>query len=358
MVTSVTFPKKGKGYIWEKLQKPYEPSKTDYRRYGDWRYTKEEADEEKQRLHLSHYLSTPFNQERYDRDMARYKEEFAYWKEHKDEYILPCHHLLIGKTFEFSTEKINVIFGPNGCGKTTIIKAIAGEGYCPSGLNKLPDQFSRGFDIFDDKTPRSEQLDRVIAELKINTSKVEWSGNPIYYDNFADVEVHSGMNAGGLMGMNIFGGVGDELLYMVGRNKISAGQRATYLFNRLVDVLAQKHSLRGILESQLDPRKQYSFEIGQAAIERFSKRPDFDKECPTTVLFDELDKSLDIETVCKLYKEILPSFQQEFGVQIILVSHSPIFVMSGMRNDERYHIIDMDEEYSKECITNIKALNQ
>ena len=34
------------------------------------------------------------------------------------------------KTITFDPDKINVIFGPNGCGKTTILKAIANVCLC------------------------------------------------------------------------------------------------------------------------------------------------------------------------------------------------------------------------------------
>ena len=353
MVNSVTFPKKGKGYVYTKLSKPEAPNKHCERLYGTYGWTKERIAEEKRKKNFVSSFTTPFNQEKYDADVAKYEKELAYYNEHKNEYILPCHHLLIGRTFEFQPDKINVIFGPNGCGKTTIIKAIAGEGYCLAGFNKVADRWDPKIHLFDDK-PVAQKLKTAIEDTKENTAEVEWSGNPMYYYNFSNVEARHGMEIGGLMGTGIFGEEIEEFAYMINRDRISAGQKTAWLFNKLANAVTVKHSLKSLLESQAGKNPD---EYAKGSFEYFSKYPDYETVSPVTILLDELDKSLDIENVCKLYREVLPGFQKKFGVQIILVSHSPIFVMSGMRNDERYHIIDIDPEYSKECIEGIRALN-
>ena len=42
------------------------------------------------------------------------------YNKNKNNYILGCSSNLIGKKFIFEDKKINVIFGPNASGKTTI----------------------------------------------------------------------------------------------------------------------------------------------------------------------------------------------------------------------------------------------
>ena len=45
-----------------------------------------------------------------------------------------------------------------------------------------------------------------------------------------------------------------------------------------------------------------------------------------TFMFDEMDKSMDIMNVAFLYGELLPALVKRFGVQIIIVSHSPLIL--------------------------------
>ena len=74
------------------------------------------------------------------------------------------------------------------------------------------------------------------------------------------------------------------------------------------------------------------------------------KNLPNTFLFDELDKSLDIVNTCYLYNTALPKLVETTGVQIIIISHSPIVLSEKIRNNEMYNIISIDEDYTKECI--------
>jgi predicted ATPase len=74
------------------------------------------------------------------------------------------------------------------------------------------------------------------------------------------------------------------------------------------------------------------------------------KNLPGTFLFDELDKSLDIVNTCYLYNTVLPQLVKTTGVQIIIISHSPIVLSEKIRNNEMYNIISIDEDYTKECI--------
>ena len=112
MIKSVTFPKKGEGYIYTKPNNPGgAPSKKD-RRYNDFD-TKTFKDK--------------FNQEKYDKDYKEWEADKKFYDENKGKFINPAAEFLVGKTFNFEPGKLNIIFGPNGCGKTTILKAIAGN---------------------------------------------------------------------------------------------------------------------------------------------------------------------------------------------------------------------------------------
>jgi ABC-type Mn2+/Zn2+ transport system ATPase subunit len=67
-----------------------------------------------------------------------------------------------------------------------------------------------------------------------------------------------------------------------------------------------------------------------------------------TLLLDELDKSMDISNVVRLYKEFLPAIQKKYGVQIIIVSHSPLMLSNIIQNNDAYNFISIDDKYTKE----------
>ena len=100
-IKSVKYPKKGTGYLYNKLERPVKPDI-----YTRGRYKKDEN--------------------RYKEEMDMYEKDMEYYKEHKGEYVLKCSNNLVGRKFIFDDKKINIIFGPNGSGKSTIIKSIAG----------------------------------------------------------------------------------------------------------------------------------------------------------------------------------------------------------------------------------------
>jgi hypothetical protein len=66
------------------------------------------------------------------------------------------------------------------------------------------------------------------------------------------------------------------------------------------------------------------------------------------MLFDEVDKSMDILNVFLLYTEALPMLVEKTGVQIILVSHNPLVLLNKIR--EKFNFISIDDEYTNECL--------
>ena len=77
---------------------------------------------------------------------------------------------------------------------------------------------------------------------------------------------------------------------------------------------------------------------------------------PNTFLFDEIDKSLDINNIYQLYVNIFPEIIKKYKTQIILVSHSPIILSDKIYNSDYYNIISIDEEYTRECRENLAKL--
>lgn len=324
-VNTVFFPKNGEGYIYQKIQKPVKPDKI-----GRFRRQKDE--------------------DIYQKELEQYQKEYEYYKEHKGEYILDCSNNLIGKKFLFDNKKINILFGPNGCGKSTILKTIAGKALISDGYSKFfePLDFPRGFN--DDERYVVENL---ISKLSMNTANVEWSGNPIYCNNFFDTLKNGGMMFGGLQG-SILGDISEEIFYRMNiENKSSDGQKTAFIFNRIFKIASEKKSLKDIISPYakkfLNANETW-MKCGQVQLEHFKQFEDFEKECPSTIVLDEVDKSLDIITVSMLYREVFPMVVEKTGCQIITVSHNPLVLsdkITGNTND--YNLISLDKNYTEKA---------
>lgn len=327
-VKSIRFPKTGNGYIYEKVQKPIKPEKPS-------------------RFSRSRMIT---NEEQYKEALAVYKEELEYYNSHKGEYVLPCSQLLIGKEFTFHKDKINVIFGPNASGKSTILKAIAGNAACSDGYTSVFQPIQMG-GVVDDKFDNESVKKTILQEFKTNSSKIKWSGNPIFFENFRNRLRNSSHEFGCLQG-SILNGVADEALFHTDiNNRVSGGQLNSFILNRLMKIASTKISLESILMNQLKGyfnANDIWKACAKAQLDYFSNLPDFKKESNATILLDENDASLDIPTVVTLYTEWLPTLVEKTGCQLILVSHHPVILSSAVINNPIYNVIPLLPDYLEE----------
>lgn len=327
MIKSVTFPSKGTGYIYSTLSKPKKPSKME-RAYMEFRvYDK-----------LSHHAwdidSFSLNEEGQallEKDLKQYKEDLAYYKEHKDEFICPAASLLVGKTFNFAHDKINVLFAPNGAGKSTIIKAIAGAVNTTDGFSQL---FDYGFRTYED----------VCLNKQENSASIDWSGNAVYYYNFEHAYRNASI-AGSLVGSLMASNVGEELNYIMTKNRVSSGQHNTMLINQLLKIASKHYCLKDILYGIEHNDDSWSAGHIEQQMKALRPLPDFDKEGPITMLMDEIDKSYDIETCYSVYHDILPYILKTFGTQFIVVSHNMFMLSDKVCDPSIYNIIPLDKDY-------------
>lgn len=294
--------------------------------------------------------------------ITKWKKEMKEWKKHKDEYLHPqLVDNLLGRKIEFESGKINLIFGPNASGKTTILKAIAGNaGIMDDGYPKLyrPLEFDNGFG----EKMTNEIVRRFYNKLMKNSADIEWDGSPVYYDNFANKKDYG--HIGDMLGSVLGNDLGTEVGYRLYKNKISLGQNTIYLLNRLMDIAKEHLCFADLFKDYVNQdgtikemrmndvwsdtyRLQLEYFLG------------FEKslvKSPGTFLFDELDKSLDVANIYALYTDVLPKLVEETGVQVIIISHSPLVLSEKILGNNIYNFISMDEAYSEDCITNLKKL--
>lgn len=334
MIKSITFTGEY-GYISEKLEEPINPIRS-----GSLR-TRKLSDEERELE-------------------KQYKIKYKEWKKHKDDYNNPIlAKNLLNRTFHFEPNKINLIFGPNGSGKTTILRALGGVAGTTDGYAQLLSPL----DVRDFGEKASiKTFKRKLQKIMRNSAIIDWDGTPIYYDNFANKKSYGQL---GDLGGSVLGeDIGTELQYIMSRDKISQGQNSIYLMSRLFDIAKQNLSYKDIFSKYVNDDGTYKpMKVNDMWQEAYKAQLDYYmgfenslKNLPGTFLFDELDKSLDIINIYYLYNKILPTLVKNTGVQIIIISHSPLVLSEKIRNNEMYNFISIDEDYTKECIEKLNEL--
>lgn len=342
MIKSLTFTGES-GYITSKIPEP----NCSVRGYG-----------------LKGYFKRHYSDDEMDR-IKKYKKEHRYWARYqKDKYMYPeMVQNLIGRKFEFEAGKINLIFGPNASGKTTILKALAGKAGTSDGYTQLLAPLDIASHFYEEMS--DDLMKRHINNMMLNSAEIEWDGTPVYYDNFANRKNygHLGDLGGSVLGNDIM----TEMLYILEKNKISLGQNSIYLMNRLFKIAENRccyaDFFRQYLKDDGSFKKPNQVDVNDAWYNAYKVQMKyylgFEKAftpAPVTMMFDEIDKSLDIANIFALYTEVLPQLVKETGVQVITISHSPLVLSDDIFNNEMYNVISIDEAYTAKCREVMKKL--
>lgn len=317
------------GYIIEKPEKP-EPPRNRSRCY--YNMTQEESE-----LH--------------------YKEAMKHYRKHKNDYInSQLAKNLLDRTFNFSQSKINVIFGPNASGKTTMIKALTGNALIRDGFTTLYAPFDIRMSLNNETT--EQDIIKFRDRLMKNSAEIDWTGTPIYYENFAS---RTGHQCGDLTG-SIIRNIGEEIYYKINKSRQSMGENSMFILSRVMEIASNPVTYDRIFEEELNRFKQNGpindvwTNCFRAQMDYILSHPEANSGKPVTVIFDEIDKSMDILNVIHLYRDIFPMIVEKTGIQLILVSHSPVIITGRIFNSDKYNIISLDPEYTEECRQEIASL--
>lgn len=263
---------------------------------------------------------------------------------------------LLGKKFVFEPHKINVIFGENAAGKSTIINTLAA--YCQCGdadnldgwtninfVKPLPSHSFLSSSKENDEKYVQQVVEDNINRLMKNNAVVEWDGIPVYNDSFSNRKMLGQL--GELTG-SVLDSVLDEALWLTSRR--SLGEKSIAILCKMIPKLEKPFTLEECLSCV---KKDYNniWKVYQKALVQRLKRLNsgFSGEPVNTFMFDEIDKSMSISNVVTLYTKILPSLVEKTGCQIIIVSHSPVIITDQVYDSRFYNIINVTEGYAEEC---------
>ncbi len=175
-----------------------------------------------------------------------------------------------GVTFSFAPG-LNILFGPNGCGKTSLLKIIAGYTCCQDG------GWSKRFDWLN--MDKGKEIPAGIRACGCK-AKLEWDGTACFYNSTTASD--SPISHFGMSDMSFT----EEVAQIV--NKPSDGQirltRLNHQFGQIIGKAPDLTKLKDKTGPWDDPANKYADWV--------AKLP---RTGPSTVLMDEPDRNLSIE---------------------------------------------------------------
>lgn len=245
------------------------------------------------------------------------------------------------KRYEF-TPGINVLFGPNGCGKSTIIKTL--KSYCgiqKGGWTAVSDPLVLGT-YYIGKMHEAKDFPHAYYTYSPGKSMADvgWDGMPTFF-NDGDIKVSDTFFFQNV-GQSDDGITSEAEQLDALALKPSSGQYRIQKINKIVNMLQSPPTFEHVEEPPL--RCQYPDVAKREAnywrsLGRRSKK--------YTILLDEPERSLSLPKQEKLLCELIPEQMKDY--QIILATHS-IFALTI----KDANIIDMQEGYVDECKKLIK----
>ena len=255
---------------------------------------------------------------------------------------------LLTKKFEF-TPGLNILFGPNGCGKSTILRAIAAHGLTKKGWSNIdigPLKMSFKLDIFDDN-PEPIDIEEYFQHEMHCKADVDIDG-PVYYVN-PEVSEHEygDYRAGNNLGSGTLSSLA-EIAMRFNASTQSTGEACMaaqgQVLSNLVDgtFVFSKTLLDEMLEARRLRSNEQWYNAAKAAYD-YAETTILKGGCPTVIL-DEPENHFSMEITVGLFQNIIPELIAR-GYQVIVATH---FILAPfMVKDTNVIAIDRDVDKLK-----------
>jgi energy-coupling factor transporter ATP-binding protein EcfA2 len=249
---------------------------------------------------------------------------------------LPC---LKDRTFEFKPG-LNLLFGPNACGKTSLMKII-GAYSCvlhEGGWSQRP----RGMYLKKREYPKDLE-ENSPGKCKAD---VDWDGSATFFNQ-------SSVSDSGQIGYFESSDARDSIDGITNMDdqitqimcKPSTGQLRLLKLKRITETLQKPPKLWSMGKSSRKKEKKKEKDV---FVDYILSLP---RKGPTTVLLDEPDKGLDIRSQAKFWMNFVTGMAEKF--QIIASSHSLVALMRYWPKHKKpipCNFIHMDEKETTDAI--------
>lgn len=235
------------------------------------------------------------------------------------------------RVFQFG-DGFNVLFGSNGCGKSTLMKCI--KAYCAiehGGWSKISNYMSLGVG----GVKNFPMVYRALTPTKECDTIVEWDGSPTFYnDSDLRIDDMAWFYNKDILAQEGLTSPAEQMDYMAKRP--SSGQTRMQKLNKIFNIAMNPPDF-----TLTTPNPGNRFE--QMEVQYIRSLP---RNGKVTILLDEPEKSLSIPKQIELFR-LLKSFQDKF--QIIISTHSPFILF-----EDNINIIEMEADYINTCKNTIK----
>ncbi len=231
------------------------------------------------------------------------------------------------RTFEF-VKGLNVLFGPNGCGKSTMINILGAYSATRAGWSRYLNPA-----IMPDKKRGPVYPDRFKEEAPRGcTAKVEWDGTASF---LTSPELRSPLGGGVDDSQDGLLDAKDIISEMF--SKPSSGEYGIFHLKKLFSKLGDRPDL-----AKLPSNHKTVNEAWQRAMKDFFDYvTSLPRKGPPTLLLDEVDRSLSIPNQVELWSRVLPRISEKY--QVIIATHCPYaLVYSG-------HVVEFEKGYIDAC---------
>lgn len=246
---------------------------------------------------------------------------------------------------EFHFERgVNILFGDNGTGKSTILKTIAGYGLTKNGWTNIeyPISACREDGGLFGKNEKEPSIDYLISSLTEGL-KADNDLNGAVFIDYGKSEDGDYRNANMGFGAGTLSFAGNIIRRFDNANK-STGEIRKNDLKSLYETLSYRWCIPE--EKYLDEEKSEYWREGKKFVRDYLVK--VITSDVNTLLFDEPEMNLSVKATIKFYQNLVGLSKY---YQIIVASHYPLVLFNP-----DYNIISMSENYTNYCKREMKKV--